>query len=302
MAVDGSEYSQHASLWGFALAKAVDARVEAINVVDPRIVDLFLSPEFAEELGFKESIDASAQIIKGLRKVGGVVLDLWKKEHQSILADDGSTYLEVGDIADEIVKRGKDFDLTIVGHRGLGQRKHMPAVSHIRLGSIAERVAVTSAGPVLVALDTPDEIESVLVAYDGSEPAKGALLMAEQLAMALSKTLNIVSVARDRSLVKDAESTLALAASLFRHHTAGERSDSKESKTKTKLREAKLTVEIGHPARTLLSFAEQGKALIVLGAYGFSDPEQNVLGSTTTQVIRSTRSSVLVYRFKSSQM
>jgi nucleotide-binding universal stress UspA family protein len=79
VAIDGSEYSQNASLTAFWMAKATDARLEAVSVVDPRIVDLFLSPEFAEDLGLKPSLDASAKIIRSLKRIANAVLELWKK-------------------------------------------------------------------------------------------------------------------------------------------------------------------------------------------------------------------------------
>lgn len=307
--IDGSEYSENAALWGFDLAKAVDASVDAIYVVDPRVVDLFLSPEFAEELGLKQSIDSSAKIIKGLKKIGMTVLDLWEKEHQLRLGAEGNHCVEVGAVDEEIVKRSNDYDLTIVGHRGFINRLHLPGASHLRIGSVAERVAIGCAGPVLVAMGPPQSVECVLVAFDGSEPAKGALLLAEQLALALRKNLRVVTVVEDDSLVESGRTTLQTAASLLRSHEGviegenrkscvGEQADSKA----TKVREAALAVHVGPISRTLLNVAEQQKSLIVLGAYGFKDPEQNVLGSTTTSVVRTTRSSMLIYRFRGAQL
>ena len=80
------------------------------------------------------------------------------------------------------------------------------------------------------------------------------------------------------------------------------------------LGEARLTVEqglrlLGSPDRqdifsilqgpttsSLLKHAEAENALLIVGAYGFRSPEDNVLGSTTTGIIRSAKCSVLIFR------
>jgi len=68
-----------------------------------------------------------------------------------------------------------------------------------------------------------------------------------------------------------------------------------EKKTQT-IMDAVFSIKVGPVGKTILDEAEALDALLVIGAYGFKDPEDNVMGSTTTQIIRSTRASVLVYR------
>lgn len=309
VAVDGSEYSQNASVNAFWLAKAIKARVEAVTVVDPRIVDLFLSPDFAEDLGLKPSIDASAKIIKALKRIGNVVLDLWKVDCKEHLDVDGKGWLAVGDTTSEILKHGSDCDLTVVGHRGVGYKSHQPSATHFRVGSVAERVAVGAKKSVLIAVEPPSALRSILVAYDGSEPAKGALLLAEQLAVSTGLPLRAIHVVKDESLRAQASSTIELGASLLRQYepvsndagakesAIGDKSGSVAVQDRTTaLMESVFRIQVGAPGKTILDEAKKEEALLVLGSYGFKDPEDNVLGSTTTQIVRSTRTSVLVYR------
>ncbi len=301
VAVDGSEYSENASVTAFWLAKSINAEIEAVSVVDPRIVDLFLSPEFAEDLGLKPSIDTSAEIIKSLKRIATLVLKLWKKDCAEHLNVDAKTHLLVGDTTEEILKQGKNCQMTVIGHRGVGFRKNQPSATHFRIGSVAERVAVGATKSVLVALDRPESINSILVAYDGSEPSKGALLLAEQLAIKTGLPLKALHVVKEESSVKQAMSTIELGASLLHNYVGKEEEACKLGgvvvKDRTRLLMDKVfSVKAGPAAKTILDEAKEEKALLVVGAYGFKDPEENVMGSTTTHIVRSASTSVLVYR------
>lgn len=302
VAIDGSEYSQNASLTSFWIGSAIGAEVEAISIVDPRVVDLFLSPEFAEDIGLKPSIDASAVILKSLKRISTTVLNLWAVDCEKHLKKAGKTYLILGDTTNEILKRSKAHDLIVVGHRGVGYKNHQPTASHFRIGAVAERVAVGSKKSVLIAAQPPAELKSILVAYDGSEPSKGALLLAEQLALKTKLPLKAIHVVKQKEQIKEASSTLELGASLLREY---QRNDSLEAtnngalavkdKVET-LMNTVFCIEVGQPDKIILDKAQELNALLVVGAYGFKNPEDNVMGSTTTQIVRATRTSVLVYR------
>lgn len=301
VALDGSEYSQNASLTAFWIAKKTDAELEAISVVDPRIVDLFLSPEFAEDLGIKPSIDASAKIIQGLKKIATVILKLWKADAEVHMGCAAKTHMVLGDVTEEILKAGKNKALIVVGHRGVGYKNHQAALSFFRVGSVAERVAVGAKKSVLISVSPPDSLKTILVAYDGSEPSKGALLLGEQLAIATGIPLKAVLVVREEDLIKQASSIIEMGASLLRNYQTPEQhkeaSDVGNVAVKTRcLMQDVFDVKVGQPANTILREAEEQKALLIVGAYGFKDPEENVVGSTTTHIVRATRTSVLVYR------
>lgn len=302
VALDGSEYSQNASLAAFWMTKATDAELDAVSVVDPRIVDLFLSPDFAEDLGLKPSIDASAQIIKSLKRISSVVLSLWKEDCKKHLGVEGKTHLELGDTIEEILKRGKKSDLIVVGHRGVGFKDHQPTATHFRVGSVAERVAVGAKKSVLISVVPPESLTTIMVAYDGSEPSKGALLLAEQIAVKTGRKLKAIHVVHSEEQRKQATSTIELGASLLRNYVPEvekERSGNTSVAVKPstqQLMDTVFSINVGPVAKTILDEAQSSNALLIVGAYGFKDPEENILGSTTTHIVRSTRSSVLVYR------
>ncbi len=275
VAIDGSKNSQIAAEYGFWIANKLDASITGQHVVDPRLVDLFIEPEFAEELGMDVSVDTSERVCKALKKIGKVILDRFETEakHRNF---DVKVNLSEGYIVEEILRYSQQFDLLVVGHRGRGERE-LPA--HALLGSVAERIVLGSHLPVLIAVQPIDRIEEILVAFDGSEAAKGALLMAENFAKNVNLKLKAVVVCDDdtdsgaRAIAEQGEKCL-------REYWSQD----------------VFSIQKGDVHQILLERSESNNSLLVLGAYGFTSPAQNVLGRTTTSVIRQTQKSVLVYR------
>jgi nucleotide-binding universal stress UspA family protein len=276
VALDGSQNSQIAAEYGFWLASNLGASLAGQHVVDPRLVDLFIEPGFAQELGFGESIATSEKVFMALRKVGKVILNLFANQ----AATRGlkiTTFLDEGYVAEEIIKYGKQFDLLVIGHRGKGARA-LP--TRIMLGSMAERVAVEAEVPVLIAVKPVSEVKQILVAYDGSEPARGALLMAENLAKNTDRKLKAITIVTSDQNKAETKFLVEQGESYLREFSA----------------EDVFAIEEGSVTNTLLGYASNTKSLLVLGAYGYTNADTNVLGSTTAGVIRNTQSSVLIYR------
>jgi nucleotide-binding universal stress UspA family protein len=277
VALDGSKFSQVAADYAFWLSSELDASLTAQHVVDPRLVDLFVAPEFAEELGYSQGVETSEKVYSAIKRVGKTILNLFGTEALS-RAIKTHCLLDEGNIVEEIVNRGAEFDLVVVGHRGRGQRR-IPA--ELFIGSIAERVAVANKKPTLIAVQPVSEVNQILVAFDGSEPARGALLMAENLAKNLSKPLKAVTVVENSKKAKvEGKEIIREGQNLLREYWP----------------EEVFSIKEGRPAHVLLEHAKETNSLLVVGAYGFKNPEENVLGSTTTQVVRKTQTSVLLYR------
>lgn len=276
VALDGSKNSQIAAEYGFWIASKLDAELAGQHVVDPRLVDLFVEPEFGEELGLSISVETSEKVFSALRRIGRVVLDRFAQEAKG-RGFEPAIRLDEGYIVEEILKYSKQFDLLIVGHRGRNE-KMLP--TNLLLGSVAERICVCANLPVLIAIQPVDQIEQVVVAYDGSEASRGALLMAENFAKNSGLTLKAVVVAHDDDSKKNAGMLMTEGEKFLREYWSQD----------------VFSVKQGVVGETLLKAAAQTNCLLVLGAYGYKDPDENVLGSTTTKVIREATGSVLVYR------
>lgn len=267
-----------AAEYGFHLATKLSSELTGQHVVDPRLVDLFLEPEFGEELGLSDSVETSEKVFNALRRIGKVILDRFSKEarHRGLEA---SARLDEGFIVEEILKQAKHSDLLIVGHRARSE-KRLP--SNLVLGSVAERAVVCAPVPVLIAMQPIDQVKQVLVAYDGSEASRGALLMAENLAKNIDSKLKALIVIPEGEDKRNAKVLLEEGEKFLREYWI----------------EDVFSIKQGTVNGTLLGAAECTGSLLVLGAYGYRNSEENVLGSTTTKVIRSATNSVLVYRPK----
>ncbi|MBX9694549.1 MAG: universal stress protein [Cyanobacteria bacterium] len=275
--VDGSKNSQIAADYAFWLASNLDSEVTFMHVVDPRLVDLFIEPEFGEELGLTQSVRASEKVFGALRKIGSVILDrfMLEAEHRRISA---SAHLSEGFIVEEILRRAEQHDLFVLGHRS---KDDSPLPSSIKLGSVAESVVSRAVIPTLVAVQPVEHIEEVLVAYDGSEASRGALLVAENLAKNASLKLKALVVVPDREHMVEAKALVKDGESFLREYWS----------------ENVFTIEEGSTAETIMNgSSDAAKSILVLGAYGLNSPELNVLGRTTTTIVRACKQTTLIYR------
>ena len=281
VALDGSEYSQRAADYAFWLSNELDADVTGQHVVDPRIIDLFIAPEFGEELGFSSQADTEEKVFRAVERIGKVILDLFVKEAKS-KGLEVETFLDVGHIIDEVVKRADNHDLLVIGHRGKGHRE---TPSNLIIGSVAERIISLVKGPVFVAVNPPEQIEQFLVAYDGSEASIGALLAAERMAIETRKKLQALTVVSDKKHRSEAEYTIEQSEPYLKNY--GEKDV--------------FLLKEGPHTETLVDYAKKSKSILVMGAYGFNKQEEQILGSTATNVIRSAATSVLVYKHNASK-
>lgn len=275
VAIDGSEYSQIAADYAFWLSNELDATITALHVADPRLVELFIAPEFGEELGGDEAADTEDKIFRAIKRIGTVILDLFKKEAETrgLVVE---THLEVGSIVDEVIRRSKDYDLIVVGHRGRG---HKRSASHLMTGSVAERIVSESRTPVLVAVEPQSEVSQILVAYDGTDESREALLAAEKLAMETRKNLAAMPVVPHS--IDPNEVTVAV---------------EQVEKSLQEFHDQDIFVtEEGHHARELIDYANRSDSMVVLSANGNNSDEQS-LGSTATYIVRRTQTSVLVFK------
>jgi nucleotide-binding universal stress UspA family protein len=275
--VDGSTYSQRAIDYAFWLAQHIDGSVTAQHIVDPRLLDMIIAPEFAASLGFATTVDASEKARLALETIGKTILDLFRKEAKDKV--EVETLLDFGSIIEQILERAVAYDLVIVGHHG---KRSEGTLANTMIGSVAERVAVLSKKSVLVATHPVVDVKEIAVAFDGSEPSRGALLLGESLAIKTNKPLKAVVVAQSGA----------------KEHMAGAHLTVEQGSRVLRKMSGKDVFSIleGYTTKTILDYATSSRALLILGAYGYRTPEENVLGSTTTGVIRRARTSVLIFR------
>ncbi len=139
MAVDGSEHAEKALMYALDLAEKYSASVTILNVFQmPVYMYLGEPPTYPVMLN-----DFYKELKSGHEKMLTKALERAKEIKPNL---EISIILKEGRPADKIVETAEegDFDLIVLGHRGLGK------VKEFFLGSVSDRVADEAKCPVLI--------------------------------------------------------------------------------------------------------------------------------------------------------
>lgn len=177
-----------------------------------------------------------------------------------------------GGIVETIVEREEIADLVVIGKRGASADF---AKGH--LGSKVERVVRQSTRPVLVASRAFAEPRTILVAFDGGASARKALAFVATSPLFAGLGLHVVMAGRD---------------------------DSGHAQNLNWARELLATRDDCHvgmidgkPEEVIAGqIVASGAQMLVMGAYGHSPLRTMIVGSTTTEMVRSCTIPVLLFR------
>jgi len=147
VAVDGSEHSKKALNYALELAEKLDGKITLVHVYSgvvplyPSVVDTISPPTLPPTA----SATVAAKMVEEAKQVGKKILD----EAEITVKDRGvpvEQVLREGDAVREIVAVTKEgnFDLIVMGHRGLSKLKEL------FLGAVSEGVSHKSPCPVLI--------------------------------------------------------------------------------------------------------------------------------------------------------
>lgn len=276
--VDGSAYSEsvcHHAAW---LAARLGAKVKIYHVMGRREGADRQDLSGAIRLGARSRLleqlsELDAQRAKLAQEHGRAILE----DARTIVESDGAieveTRLRQGDLVDTITAKENTGDLIVIGKRG---EAATVAMEHV--GSNLERIVRGATKPVFVANRAFRPIEKVLVAFDGGASALKAVdyIARSPIFADLSVTLVQVGTANDV-----AQRALDNAAATLR--AGGIEPD--------------VMQKSGEPEAVLAEMtAEGGYDCLVMGAYGHSRVRTLLVGSTTTEMIRSCKVPVLLMR------
>lgn len=187
---DFSPAAQHAVHWARRFAQTHDATLHLLHVMAEYSPEWFGSEETMPQVGqVQEQLEDEAR--DGLERIASAVQKTGIQTQREIRysLDVADTVLEY---ADEI-----DAGLIVTGTHG---RK---GLSHVILGSVAEKVVRRAHRPVLtVGTEAPDQpaIQRVLSPVDFSEPSKQALRLAKEMAAMYEAHLDLLFVAEERTI------------------------------------------------------------------------------------------------------
>ena len=276
--VDGSTYAQSVCEHAAWVAERTGWAVELLHILGRR--------EGAEKADYSGSIALGARtaLLEELAELDAQRARLVTHRGRAILEDaraildraginEITTRLRRGDIVDTVTQQEAGAEMILIGKRG-----EAADFARGHLGSNLERIVRASRKPVFVAARAFKPIARVLIAYDGGASAMRAVEHVTRTPLYHDLEVSVVTVG---SASDAARKSLADA--------------------KAALQAAGITVETdivaGQPETALAKLVEEAPFdMVVMGAYGHSRIRSLIIGSTTTEMIRSCKVPIVLTR------
>jgi nucleotide-binding universal stress UspA family protein len=272
---DGSSYARVCCEYAAWLSKQIGASIEILYVTDLRQFEVPLIADLSGSLGIQPYQAILGQLQDLESKKAKVILEDAAKVFESAgLSDRVTTTHKTGLLVDCLSDYESDEDLVMLGKRGENANF---ATEH--LGSTMERVVRASNRPCLVTSRSLAEPKRVLVAYDGGESCRKAVEFMAQSEMFRGIDVHIVTVvahSEDDALKHLAEAEKTMQVGGFSPVCQMLHGDTEEA----------ISSYVG----------TNGIGLLVMGAYGHSRIRYLIIGSTTTEMVRTCKVPVLLFR------
>lgn len=274
---DGSANSLIALEYGIYIARKLGASLAGLYVIDvnliqgPMLTDISGAAGMPPYEGFFDAIE------KSLEEKADFIL----KEFQERCQKSGITSeikKIIGKISPAIIEEAQNADLILMAKKG----EHFHLKEGGLLGSVAEAVTRHSGKPVMVTPETFREIESMALAFDGSDSAVKALRLSFELSGKAAWPITAVIVTSDTEKANALNSQIE---------------ETKEEFLSTAVIDCESIILSGKESDEIIKFIQEGAVeLMVMGAYGHNRLRELILGSTTSHVIRRSPIPVLLIR------
>lgn len=270
LAVDSSPFAESATRYAAHFSERLGLALAAVHVLDSRIATM----PSTLDAGVGDMSTMLPEYNSGVEEVLEEQGAEIKTKTEKLLGELGvSASLEVkaGLPAEEIVESLPDNALCVLGKQG----ESAEFGGAPRLGGVAERVVRRAEGAVLLAPQTFTEPKRLLLGYDGSAGAEGALEVALVLSERLGLPLVALSVHDDPA---EAEAQLA------------------DVRARAEREGLRLTTQAlsGKPVEAILGATEPGD-IIAIGAFGAGRLAEFFGGSTTSHIVRGAEVPVLLH-------
>jgi len=277
--IDGSIYSQSVCDHAAWAAGRAGLPIELLHVLGRRE----MSSEPANLSGsiglgartalLEELVELDAQKAKLALKRGRMILDEAQERLRGAGAKDISAKLRHGDLIDTVQEFEGAAAAIILGKRG-----EAADFAKLHLGSNLERVVRSVNKPVLVASRAFRPIKRFLIAFDGGVSAMKAVDYVARSPLFAGLECGLLMAGAESS-----ESRKRLDGAATQLSAAG----------------YAVTADLAaaSPDQAILARIEAGSVdLLVMGAYGHSRIRSLIIGSTTTEMIRSCKIPVMLFR------
>jgi nucleotide-binding universal stress UspA family protein len=277
--VDGSVYSASVCDHAAWISTRSGAAVDLLHVLGRR--ETSSTPT---DLSGNIALGARSALLEELSALDERRARLAQKRGRAILADaeeslkakgveNVNTKLRNGDIVATIAELEQHADMIVIGKRG-----EAADFAKLHLGSNLERVARSCSKPILVASRAFKPIRRFVIAFDGGKSSMKAVDHVASSNLFEGLDCRLLTVGLDGPEIRR-----------------------KQEGAAALLKGAGLTVEAtihpGQADRVIAEFVENNSVdLAVMGAYGHSRIRTLVIGSTTTEMIRSCKIPILLFR------
>lgn len=276
---DGSVYAVSIYDHTAWAAKRLGASVDMLHVLDHHRETASVS-----DLSGSIGIDASAELMGRIADVeaarGKVQIEKAKiilNDAKERLAEDGVSQVNLIQRHGSLVSTVEEFeagaDLVIIGKRG-----EAADFDKGHLGSNLERVIRMSKIPVLVAARAFKPVNRFLIAFDGGSSARKAVDYVAGSSLLKGLECHVLMVGRDDT---SADQKYASAREVLTDAGYEVKGEILDGEVEEVIGEYVIKQEIG---------------LLVMGAYGHSKIRQMIVGSTTTEMVRTCHVPVLMFR------
>jgi nucleotide-binding universal stress UspA family protein len=271
--VDGSVNGFNALEYGIYIARQLGASLVGVYVLDvnliqgPMFTDISGSVGMPPYDGFFEAVETSLN-----EKADFILKDFTQRCRRAGVHYE--TKKPIGKISQVIIEEGQNADLIVMARKG----EHFHLKEGGLLGSVAEAVVRNSGKPVIVTPEYFTEIESMAIAYDGSEPAKKALNFSVDFSENTAWPLTAIII------TSDSKKAAALA-------------DEIEDSLEDRSTDCAIITLQGKETEAIINYIKEGAVeLMAMGAFGHNRLRSLIMGSTTSHVIQKSPIPVLLTR------
>lgn len=277
--VDGSVYAHSVCDHAAWVAQKTGAQVELLHVIGRRQTGpakTNLSGNItlgARTALLKELSELDAQRAQLSQKIGRAILDDATRHIESKGVEQVTARLRIGDLVETVAEQEAEADLVMIGKRG-----EAADFAKLHLGSNLERIARSSKRPVFVAARAFRPVQRFMIAYDGGTSAMKAVdhVARSPLFAGLECVLLMVGADNEENRKRLDNAKATLEAGSF---------------------DVEARILPGQPEAVIATAIEtQGVDLLVMGAYGHSRIRSLIIGSTTSEMIRSCKVPVILFR------
>lgn len=270
--VDGSEYTDSVLKYSIEMARAFEAKLRVMTIIDVRIFEwsVYMGVD-----GFAPVFPSSVYLDES-RKLLNQKADSVLGKCKEILDQAGVSYTiekVEGAPVDTICDKANVTDMVVLGAHGEFARWGTKM-----MGATTEAISKQCEKPLFIVPKQVKKIKKILAPYDGSRNSNRALPMAGFFGTKFGAPITVFTV--DDNL--EAAQTVA-----------------KEGKEYLSAYDVPVEIETrkGNPDEEIVRYCDEGNFdLIVMGAYGHSRIKEAILGSTTEQVMRTARVPVILVK------